>query len=229
MFDATYSRQGNIYNGDTQNSNVLVPAVQKVAPLLLGTETAKIYRQSYTLTHNGIWDWGETESYVSFDKTVNSHLPEGLLGSTEGAYNSTSGFADSILKNYRFGTKADLPFGRHTVTVGAEANRSVLDDALSMTATARAYGQIPWLAANGRSGKASQNNYALYAEDNISLNEGQTYLIPGLRWDYNTAFGSVFSPRLTSRTRSTATGKSKAVSPVHSKRPTCTKRRKTTC
>ncbi|MGF6147289.1 Enterobactin outer-membrane receptor [Kingella potus] len=41
MFDAAYSRQGNIYNGDTQNSNVLVPAVQKVAPMLLGTETAK--------------------------------------------------------------------------------------------------------------------------------------------------------------------------------------------
>ena len=194
MFDAAYSRQGNIYNGDTQNSNVLVAAVQRVAPQLLGSETAKIYRQSYTLTHNGIWDWGETESYVSFDKTVNSHLPEGLLGSTEGAYNSTSGFADSVLKNYRFGTKADLPFGRHTVTVGAEAGRSVLDDSLSMTATARAYGQIPWLAANGRSGKASQNNYALYAEDNIALNDGQTYLTPGLRWDYNTAFGSVFSP-----------------------------------
>ena len=128
------------------------------------------------------------------DKTVNSHLPEGLLGSTEGAYNSTSGFADSILKNYRFGSKADLPFGRHTVTVGAEAGRSVLDDSLSMTATARAYGQIPWLAAKGRSGKASQNNYALYAEDNIALNDGKTYLTPGLRWDYNTAFGSVFSP-----------------------------------
>ena len=193
-FDAAYSRQGNIYNGDTQNSNVLIAAVQRVAPQLLGSETAKIYRQSYTLTHNGIWDWGETESYVSFDKTVNSHLPEGLLGSTEGAYNSTTGFADSVLKNYRFGTKADLPFGRHTVTVGAEANRSVLDDSLSMTATAKTYGQIPWLAAKGRSGKASQNNYALYAEDSISLNEGKTYLIPGLRWDYNTAFGSVFSP-----------------------------------
>ncbi|MGF6147290.1 Enterobactin outer-membrane receptor [Kingella potus] len=63
-----------------------------------------------------------------------------------------------------------------------------------MTAVAKTYGQIPWLAANGRSGKASQNNYALYAEDNIALNDGQTYLTPGLRWDYNTAFGSVFSP-----------------------------------
>ena len=193
-FDAAYSRQGNIYNGDTQSSNVLVPAIQPVAEQLLGMETARLYRQSYTLTHRGTWDWGDTESYVSFDKTVNSRLPEGLLGSTEGAYTSTTGFSDSILKNYRFGTKADLPLGRHTVTVGAEAGRSVLDDAASMTAVTSVYGNIPQLGTGRRSGKAAQNEYALYVEDNISLNDGKTYLTPGLRWDYNTAFGSVFSP-----------------------------------
>ena len=97
IFDATYSRQGNIYNGDTQSSNVLVPAVRNVAFPLIGTETARLYRQSYTLTHRGNWEWGDLESYISFDKTVNSRLPEGLLGSTEGAYNSTTSFSDSIL------------------------------------------------------------------------------------------------------------------------------------
>ena len=193
-FDAAYSRQGNIYNGDTQSSNVLVPAVRNVAFPLIGSETARLYRQSYTLTHNGNWEWGDLESYISFDKTVNSRLPEGLLGSTEGAYNSTTGFSDSILKNYRFGSRADLPLGRHTLTVGAEGGRSVLDDSASMKQTMQTYGNIPWLASTGRSGKGSQNDFAIYVEDNISLNQGRTFLTPGLRWDYNTAFGSTFSP-----------------------------------
>ena len=194
IFDATYSRQSNIYNGDTQSSNVLVPAVRNVAFPLIGTETARLYRQSYTLTHRGNWEWGDLESYISFDKTVNSRLPEGLLGSTEGAYNSTTGFSDSILKNYRFGSRADLPLGRHTLTVGAEGGRSVLDDSASMKQTMQTYGNIPWLASTGRSGKGSQNDFAIYVEDNISLNQGRTFLTPGLRWDYNTAFGSTFSP-----------------------------------
>ena len=193
-FDAAYSRQGNIYNGDTQSSNVLVPAVRNVAFPLIGSETARLYRQSYTLTHNGNWEWGDLESYISFDKTVNSRLPEGLLGSTEGAYNNTTGFSDSILKNYRFGSRADLPLGRHTLTVGAEGGRSVLDDSASMKQTMQTYGNIPWLASTGRSGKGSQNDFAIYVEDNISLNQGRTFLTPGLRWDYNTAFGSTFSP-----------------------------------
>ena len=184
-FDAAYSRQGNIYNGDTQNSTVLVPAVRNVAFPLIGTETARLYRQSYTLTHRGNWEWGDLESYISFDKTVNSRLPEGLLGSTEGAYNSTTGFSDSILKNYRFGSRADLPLGRHTLTVGAEGGRSVLDDSASMKQTMQTYGNIPWLASTGRSGKGSQNDFAIYVEDNISLNKPETSINKEIGFEFN--------------------------------------------
>ncbi|UOP01697.1 hypothetical protein [Kingella potus] len=70
-----------------------------------------------------------------------------------------------------------------------------------MTAVAKTYGQIPWLAANGRSGKASQNNYALYAEDNIALNDGQTYLTPACAGTTTPPSARCSHPRSTSRTR----------------------------
>lgn len=193
-FDASYSRQGNIYNGDTQNSNVLVAAVRQYVDKLIGRETDRLYRQSYTLTHQGTWEWGDTESYFSYDKTVNSRLPEGLLGSTEGAYNSDTGFANSILKNYRFGSQANIPLRHQTITAGIEASRTTLDDSASMAANMQTYGYIPWLQNNNRSGKGAQNAYALFIEDNIALNEGKTYLTPGLRFDYNSQSGSAWSP-----------------------------------
>ena len=196
IFDTSYSRQGNIYNGDTQSSNVLVAAIQPIAQQLIGRETARLYRQGYTLTHKGKWNWGNTETYLSYDKTVNSRLPEGLLGSTEGAYNATEGFTDSILKNYRFGSRADFSVNNHTVTVGTEANRAKLDDTASMTANMRTYGVIPWLANSGRSGKGAQTEYALYVEDNIALNGGKTFLTPALRWDRHSVSGSAWTPSL---------------------------------
>ncbi len=55
-FEAGYSRQGNIYAGDTQNSNS--NAVTK-SLAQSGRETNRLYRQNYGLTHNGIWGWGK--------------------------------------------------------------------------------------------------------------------------------------------------------------------------
>ena len=123
-----------------------------------------------------------------------------------------------------------IAFGSPHLTVGAEGGRSVLDDSASMKQTMQTYGNIPWLASTGRSGKGSQNDFAIYVEDNISLNQGRTFLTPGLRWDYNTAFGSTFSPSFNLLPRpGTTAGGSKAASPAPSKRPTYTKPSPTTC
>ncbi len=80
--------QGNINNGDTQNSNP--PARDKVA-LYNGlvnskAETARLYRSAFSLTHDGAWEWGDTKNVISYERTVNSHLPEGLAGGPEGSY-----------------------------------------------------------------------------------------------------------------------------------------------
>ncbi|MDU8924377.1 FepA family TonB-dependent siderophore receptor [Pasteurellaceae bacterium LIM206] len=199
--DASYSRQGNIYNGDTQNSSVLVSSVTGYSRnlALARAETATLYRQSYSLTHEGDWGVLRNRTYFTFDQTKNYRYPEGLLGSTEGAYNGLSKVT-GLLKNYRFSNELYIPFsiGRsiHTATFGVEAARSTLDDAASMTQTMSAYGVIPWLSNSGRSGKMAMNEYAAFLEDNILLPNNATVVTPAIRFDYNDKSGSNWSPSL---------------------------------
>ncbi|MBN6079444.1 FepA family TonB-dependent siderophore receptor [Aggregatibacter actinomycetemcomitans] len=198
-FDATYSRQGNIYNGDTQNSSVLVSqAMQTSRQLALQkAETSTLYRQSYSLTHEGKWGAFDNRTYFTFDQTRNYHYPEGLLGSMEGAYNGLNKSV-GLLRNYRFSNELYIPFTlgstSHMVTVGAEASRSELNDAASMTQTMQVYAIVPWLADQGRSGKVAQNEWAAFLEDNIMLPNNKTILTPGIRFDSSTNSKSNWSP-----------------------------------
>ena len=56
-FSYAYSRQGNIYAGDTQYSNSNM-SPNGLVDTLYGQETNRLYRQTWGLTYNGIWDWG---------------------------------------------------------------------------------------------------------------------------------------------------------------------------
>ena len=200
-FDAAYSRQGNIYNGDTQNSSVLLNQAMKTSRdlALQHAETSTLYRQSYGLTHEGKWGVLDNRTYFTFDQTRNYHYPEGLLGSTEGAYNGLNKSV-GLLRNYRFSNELYIPFAlgntSHMVTVGAEASRSELDDAASMTQTMQVYAIVPWLKDKGRSGKVAQNEWAAFLEDNIMLPNNKTIVTPGIRFDSSTNSKSNWSPSL---------------------------------
>ena len=207
VFDSSYSRQGNIYNGDTQNSN---PRSALVTTLAEGkAETARLYRSAFSLTHDGAWDWGDTKNIISYERTTNSHLPEGLAGGPEGSYVSRD-FVQSRLKNLRLSSEANIPFKLgvdNVLTVGAEFTDSKLDDptsnSQSLTDTIPGGpGRKPRKVVNifsgvseHRSGKTSQRNWAAYVEDNISLTD-KTHLIPAIRFDHNSASGSNWSPAL---------------------------------
>ena len=80
------------------------------------------------------------------------------------------------------------------VTVGAEASRSELDDAASMTQTMQVYAIVPWLKDKGRSGKVAQNEWAAFLEDNIMLSNNKTIVTPGIRFDSSTNSKSNWSP-----------------------------------
>ncbi|END0924325.1 TonB-dependent siderophore receptor, partial [Escherichia coli] len=73
-FEAGYSRQGNIYAGDTQNSSSSA-VTESLAKS--GKETNRLYRQNYGITHNGIWDWGQSRFGVYYEKTNNTRMNEG--------------------------------------------------------------------------------------------------------------------------------------------------------
>ena len=197
ILDSSYSRQGNIYNGDTQNSNPRSALVNSLADSK--AETARLYRSAYSLTHDGAWEWGDTKNVISYERTINSHLPEGLAGGPEGSYTGLD-FVQSRLKNLRLSSEANIPFKLgvdNVLTVGAEFTDSKLDDPASNTQGFKDQGKTD--AFNGisatRGGKASQRNWAAYVEDNISLTD-KTHLIPAIRFDHNSDSGSNWSPAL---------------------------------
>lgn len=70
-FEAGYSRQNNLYAGDTQNTNNDNALVKKN----YGKETNRIYRQNFAVTWNGGWDNGITTSnWAQYEHTRNSRL-----------------------------------------------------------------------------------------------------------------------------------------------------------
>lgn len=197
ILDSSYSRQGNIYNGDTQNSNPRSALVNSLADGK--AETARLYRSAYSLTHDGAWEWGDTKNVISYERTVNSHLPEGLAGGPEGSYTGLD-FVQSRLKNLRFSSEANIPFKLgvdNVLTVGAEFTDSKLDDPASNTQgfTDQKKTDVFNGISATRGGKASQRNWAAYVEDNISLTD-KTHLIPAIRFDHNSDSGSNWSPAL---------------------------------
>ena len=201
ILDSSYSRQGNIYNGDTQNSNPPVPDKVALYNGLVNSkaETARLYRSAFSLTHDGAWEWGDTKNVISYERTVNSHLPEGLAGGPEGSYTELD-FVQSRLKNLRFSSEANIPFKLgvdNVLTVGAEFTDSKLDDPASNTqgfTDQKKTDVFDGISAT-RGGKASQRNWAAYVEDNISLTD-KTHLIPAIRFDHNSDSGSNWSPAL---------------------------------
>ncbi|WP_313682345.1 TonB-dependent siderophore receptor [Pantoea sp.] len=197
-FSYGYSRQGNIYAGDTQYSNGNI-SPNGLVESLYGDETNRMYRQSYGLAWNGIWDWGTSKLNFNYEKTNNTRLQEGSTGRVEGMINSDS-YATSRLESYRAGGEINFPVQLlvdQTVTLGAEWNRDELNDPASMSATDQSGVIIDGVSGDpsARSSKNSATISSLFFEDNIAATDS-TEVIPGLRFDYHNKFGANWSPSL---------------------------------
>ncbi|MBK0000444.1 TonB-dependent siderophore receptor [Erwinia sp. S38] len=191
--DAGFSRQGNLYAGDTQNTNssTLVKANY-------GKETNIIYRQTLALKYTGAWDNGVTTSnYVQFEKTRNTRLNEGLSGGLEGLFSTTSeGFSTINLNDTNLHSEVNIPFDfgvSQTVTFGAEMNHQTMKDPTSNIVTTTS--EVNGVSSTDRSSYSSADIYGVYSEDNIDLTDS-TRLTPGLRYNYQSVTGSNLSPSL---------------------------------
>lgn len=102
--DASYSRQGSIYAGDTQHN---VPT--DLTKSLYGSETNRMYRQSYSIMHEGDWAWGQSKLTASYERTTNARLLEGLAGGPEGRITEEN-YTDSVLKSSRIAGEISVPF-----------------------------------------------------------------------------------------------------------------------
>lgn len=190
--EAGFSRQGNIYTGDTQNTNT-----NSNVQSLLGHETNVLYRENYAATHRGEWDWGSSLVYLQYAKTRNSRINEGLAGGTEGIFSSTD-FNTSVLRDWTGHGEVSLPLHAgvdQVLTLGTEWVEQQLDDPSSNVQTTTAGGSVAGLSSSNRSSSASARIFSVFAEDNIELRPG-TRLTPGLRLDHHDIVGDNWSPSL---------------------------------
>ena len=143
--DASFSRQGNIYTGDTQNTNNfttdargrLVATSQRVLDAI-GSETNRMYRSAFALTHKGRYDFGSSQAWLQYESTRNTRMDEGLAGGTEGLFSSNH-FSTAKLEAITAHGEASVR-GRwgslaHMMTVGAEWAHQKFSDPNSMSLT----------------------------------------------------------------------------------------------
>ncbi len=195
-FQAGYSRQGNLYAGDTQNTNN-DSSTNNYVNENYGKETNRLYRQNYSATWTGGWDNGvTTNNWVRYEHTRNSRIPEGLAGGTEGLFNADK-FVDIDYSDLMMHSEASVPFElvfKQNLTLGAEWDHQSMKDSTSNTQTFMG-GTIPGYNSTGRSPYSDADIYSVFAEDNIELTDS-TMLTPALRFDHHTIVGNNWSPSL---------------------------------
>ena len=200
--EAGYSRQGNLYAGDTQNTNS-----NQLVKDNYGKETNRLYRQNYALTWNGGWDNGVTTSnWVQYEHTRNSRTPEGLAGGTEGIFDTkaTQKYADIDLDDVMMHSEINIPFDllvNQNLTLGAEWNQQKMKDSSSNTQAlipasgVPAGGPIPGVDSYNRSPYSQAEIFSLFAENNMEVTDS-TMLTPALRFDHHSIVGNNWSPSL---------------------------------
>ncbi|HHQ6589009.1 TPA: TonB-dependent siderophore receptor [Serratia fonticola] len=192
-FQYAYGRQGNLYAGDTQNTNT-----NALVQSNYGKETNRMYRETYAVNYRGAWDSGvSTNNYVQFERTRNTRLAEGLAGGTEGIFANDS-YNTTRLDDFTAHSEVSIPFDMwvpQTATLGTEWNQQKMKDPSSTTQSMTEGGLIPGIDATNRSPYSSAKIFSLFAENNAELTDS-TMLTPGLRFDHHSEAGDNWSPSL---------------------------------
>ena len=194
--EASYSRQGNIFAGDT-----MLNSGGDYVNSLTGKETSILQRSTFSATHNGSFDWGSTKASLTHDLTRNARLNEGLAGYGEGAPSESAGKFESRLRNTRATAEVNVPLSvltEQVLTVGGEYLYESLNDPGSLRPQSWDPGSdgTPGIAGQDRTQtKTTANSYAFYVEDNIEAG-AKTIITPGVRFDHHSEFGGNWSPSL---------------------------------
>lgn len=191
-----YSQQENIFAGDTQLGSGLSEDDDSLIGQLAedGETTNKMKRGTFALTHTGTYGWGDTNSYLQYERTLNRRLGEGAAGGGEGAINSTD-WDEAILEAVTGRSEAYIDhslFGRPSaLTLGAEIRWEHLDltDYSAFATLQSADGSIDTTTAEGTT---EQTTLGLYVEENIQATDRLT-VTPAARIDFADTFGTSVS------------------------------------
>ena len=200
-FEAGYSRQGNIYAGDTNTGVSAYDPSQATAatnPIPaaahLGDETNTMTRTTYAISHRGQYSFGKSSVYFQYENTKNRRLNEDGAGSGEGNISArTPGKSTSELKGYTLNGQLDIPFKlcvQQVVTTGVEWNHQELDDPRSIEMVGS-----PSALPTQRATKSEASIVSFFVEDNIEITQN-FILTPGVLLDHHNEFGSNWSPAL---------------------------------
>lgn len=200
-FTASYSRQGNIYAGDTgtgASATSSTAATGTNPASYLGQETNRMTRYAYSVEHDGKWDFGHTKTYFQYERTDNNRLDEGLVGGTEGNINSTQRHT-SELDGFTYHSELNMPLqlgAPQMLTMGVEWNYQKLNDPATIL-NAQVISGVSGLA-DSAADRPTQHDMTIasaFLEDNIELTPN-LILTPGLRLDSVSDYGNNWSPSL---------------------------------
>lgn len=206
-FDGAYGRQSNIYSGDTQNSNLdasLSTGQNTLVNSLVGSETNRMERTSYALTHDADWNWASSKIVAQYDKTKNRRNLEGLAGGPEGRPTSANK-STAILDTYRVNGELSIPLNAwrpQHLTLGVEYVEDKFHDPASTSQSAKAGTDnstgaeeyLNKLLSADRSHMKSEIISA-YAENNIQVSD-TTNVVAAVRFDDHNKSGINWSPSL---------------------------------
>ena len=192
-----YSVQENLYAGDTQLGNDLTSDGEGTINELAqdGDTTNEVKRATFALTHTGTYGWGDTHSYLQYERTLNRRLAEGTGGRVEGEINTTTEWDEAILEAVTGRSEAYIDhslFGRPSaLTLGAEFRWEQLDisNYSSFASIETADGSIDSTTADRTS---EQTTLGLYAEENIEVTD-RLIVTPAARVDFADTFGTSVS------------------------------------
>ena len=193
--EGALSRQGNIFAGDRQ-----LTAINPTLESVIGDETNVLRRGTLSLTHRGTYDFGDSLSYIQWERSINERMLEGLAGGPEGSITSTE-WGRIRLDNLTAKSEWNLPMELggldQTLTLGTEFRGEWLEDNVSNQQAVNGGISIPGTSPNpnDRDPNSSSLMWGVFLEDNIDVTDRLT-LTPGLRYDYHDAFGSNWSPSL---------------------------------
>ena len=202
--EGSYSRQGNLFAGDSQLGTI-TPAVRDS---LFGTETNSMTRRTVSLTHFGDYDFGKSNSYVQWERTLNRRLSEALAGGPEGSIQANSTWGTITLDNVTAKSEWNLPLHigfEQMLTMGAEFRGEWMNDPVSILQGLNG-ATVPGTVTNPalRDPNVSAQMFGVMLEDNIEITDNWT-LTPGIRFDHHSSFGGNWSPSLNTTYRLTET------------------------
>lgn len=186
-FEASWSRQMNSFVGGTLSGSINSPT-QIVEDLMnSGATTSRLDRTTLSATHIGAYDFGDSNSYIQWERTRNRRPSEGLVRGDEGIFTSLDDYRTTQLDNLTAKSEWVLPLEfwvDQKLTVGAEYRGEFLRAPISETAM-----------SSGDYNRLETHTFGVFLENNMLITDRLT-VTPGIRVDHHSNYGFNASPSL---------------------------------